>query len=124
MSQIGLSQGSLKRCRYMYFHHESLAQPNFFFFPVQDLRFGQLRLDDSNVQEQCWVWPNEGQEYFYDKHEWVRFRVEQEQWHDASPLSPSERQKIPLGEWKSPYSLTVSVHTLSSATSGNDNRPL
>lgn len=73
--------------------------------------FRQLTAD-SNVQEQCWVWPNEGQEYFYDKHEWVRFRVEQEIWHDASPLPPSERQKIPSGELKSPYSLTVSVHTI------------
>ena len=63
-----------------------------------------------NVQEQCWVWPNEGQEYFYDKHEWVRVRVEQESWHDASPLSPSERQHLSTVERKSPYSITVSHH--------------
>lgn len=62
-----------------------------------------------NAQEQCWVWPNEGQEYFYDKHEWVRVRVEQEHWHDASPLSPSERQIISAVERKSPYSITASM---------------
>lgn len=62
----------------------------------------------SNIHEQCWIWPNEGQEYFYDKHEWVRFRVEQEHWHDLSPLAPSERESASLLERKSPYSITVS----------------
>ncbi|KAL8720667.1 MAG: hypothetical protein Q9225_002496 [Loekoesia sp. 1 TL-2023] len=59
-----------------------------------------------NVQEQCWVWSNEGQEYFYDKTDWVRFRVEQEHWTDLSPISPSEREHTALPERKSPYCIT------------------
>ena len=61
----------------------------------------------SNVQEQCWVWNNEGTEYFYDKHEWVRIRIEQEHWHDQSPVAPSERESAAAMERKSPFSITV-----------------
>ncbi|KAI4237190.1 MAG: hypothetical protein L6R40_005968 [Gallowayella cf. fulva] len=62
-----------------------------------------------NSQEQCWVWSNEGQEYFYDKNEWVRFRVEQEHWTDLSPPTPPERDNVAHSERKSPYSITVST---------------
>ena len=61
----------------------------------------------SNVREQCWVWNNEGTEYFYDKHEWVRVRVEQEHWHDQSPMVPSESESAAATERKSPFSITV-----------------
>ncbi|KAL8730255.1 MAG: hypothetical protein Q9181_004722, partial [Wetmoreana brouardii] len=54
-----------------------------------------------NDQEQCWVWSNEGQEYFYDKTDWVRFRVEQEHWTDLSPIAPSERESAATTERKS-----------------------
>ncbi|MCJ1254457.1 DNA-directed RNA polymerase III subunit rpc25 [Lignoscripta atroalba] len=69
----------------------------------------QLMFPEStfNIAEQCWVWKNEGQEYFYDKHEWVRVRVEQEHWHDQSPVAPSEREAMSAQERKSPYSITV-----------------
>ncbi|KAI4089049.1 MAG: hypothetical protein LQ344_005620 [Seirophora lacunosa] len=63
-----------------------------------------------NIQEQCWVWSNEGQEYFYDKSEWVRFRVEQEHWTDISPLAPSEEETTGVLERKSPYTITISKH--------------
>ena len=48
-----------------------------------------------------------GYGYYYDKHDWVRFRVESEQWHDLSPVAPAEREAVALGERKSPYSITV-----------------
>ena len=54
------------------------------------------------------MWNNEGQEYFYDKHEWVRIRIEQEHWNDLSPLTPAEIEVSSALERKSPYSLTVS----------------
>ena len=63
----------------------------------------------SNVQEQCWVWNNDGTEYFYDKHEWVRVRIEQEHWHEQSPAAPSEREAAAATERKSPYSITVYI---------------
>ena len=66
----------------------------------------------SNVQEQVWTWVNDGDEYFYDKNEWVRVRVEDEQWIDISPSPPSERGDESTAERKSPYSITVSVFPL------------
>ncbi len=54
---------------------------------------------------------NDGDEYFYDKLEWVRFRVEEEQWNDLSPVAPSERGSEIAAERKSPYSITVSFST-------------
>ena len=63
----------------------------------------------SNVQEQVWTWVNDGNEYFYDKNEWVRVRVEDERWNDISPSPPSERGNESIVERKSPYSITVSL---------------
>lgn len=61
----------------------------------------------SNAQEQVWTWVNEGDEYFYDKNEWVRVRVEDEQWNDVSPSAPSGQGDESTTEQKSPYSITV-----------------
>lgn len=52
---------------------------------------------------------NDGDEYFYDKLEWVRVRVEEEYWNDLSPVAPSERGNESVTERKSPYSIAVSV---------------
>ena len=68
-------------------------------------------INHSNAAEQCWIWKNDGQEYFYDKHEWVRVRVEQEHWHDQSPVAPSAREAMFVQERKSPYSVTVRCST-------------
>ncbi len=62
----------------------------------------------SNRREQCWVWGNDGTDYYYDKHEWVRVRVEQADWHDISPLPPSERE-VATSERRAPYSITASM---------------
>lgn len=62
----------------------------------------------SNVQEQVWTWVNDGDEYFYDKLDWVRIRVEEEHWHDLTPVAPSERNNASIAERKSPYSIVVS----------------
>ncbi len=50
---------------------------------------------------------NDGDEYFYDKLEWVRVRVEEEHWTDLSPSAPSERGAETTAERKSPYSIVV-----------------
>ena len=50
---------------------------------------------------------NDGDEYFYDKLEWVRVRVEEEHWNDLSPVAPSERGTESAAERKSPFSITV-----------------
>ena len=76
----------------------------------------------SNVQEQCWVWNNEGTEYFYDKHEWVRIRVEQEHWHDQSPVAPAERESVAAQERISPFSITVCATTVGETSCANQTR--
>ena len=50
---------------------------------------------------------NDGNEYFYDKLEWVRVRVEEEHWNDLSPTAPSARGAESAAERKSPYSIVV-----------------
>ncbi|KAL2036878.1 hypothetical protein N7G274_010421 [Stereocaulon virgatum] len=62
-----------------------------------------------NVQEQVWTWVNDGDEYFYDKLDWVRIRVEEEHWHDFTPVAPSERNNASIAERKSPYSIIASM---------------
>ena len=54
------------------------------------------------------MWYNEGDEYFYDKNEWVRIRIEEEHWNDLSPIAPPERGAASNNEKKSPYSIVVS----------------
>ena len=54
------------------------------------------------------MWHNEGDEYFYDKSEWVRIRIEEEHWNDLSPVAPAEKGVESNDERKSPYSIVVS----------------
>ena len=81
-----------------------------------DCFLNESDLTYSNVQEQVWTWVNDGDEYFYDKNEWVRVRVEDEQWIDISPSPPSERGHESIAERKSPYSITVSTPPFDNAT--------
>lgn len=60
---------------------------------------------------------NDGQEYFFDRLDWVRVRVEEEHWNDQSPLAPSERGIDTEIVRKSPYSITVSFSVFSNASS-------
>ena len=63
----------------------------------------------SNVKEQCWVWRNEGSDFYFDKHDWVRVRIEQEHWHDTSPVAPMTDEQLASSDRKSPYSITASM---------------
>ncbi|PQE07074.1 dna-directed RNA polymerase iii subunit rpc8 protein [Rutstroemia sp. NJR-2017a BBW] len=42
----------------------------------------------SNHNEQIFVWINDGQEFFFDNQESVRFRVDSEEWVDQAPIGP------------------------------------
>jgi hypothetical protein len=70
-----------------------------------------------------WIWTtHDGNEFFYDKMEPVRFRVEAEVWHDHTPQKPSidgEESTAPTDSEKSaskvdkstrdvPYTIIVS----------------
>lgn len=63
-----------------------------------------------------WTWLNDGNEYFYDKSDWIRIRVEEEHWNDISPVAPSERNSETVAERKSPYFLIVRHIALSYVT--------
>ncbi|KAM3082975.1 DNA-directed RNA polymerase III complex subunit Rpc25 [Clarireedia jacksonii] len=41
-----------------------------------------------NHNEQIFVWINDGQEFFFDNQESVRFRVDSEEWVDQAPIGP------------------------------------
>jgi DNA-directed RNA polymerase III subunit RPC8 len=71
---------------------------------------------NSNSEESLWVWKTESGEYYYDKRETVRFRVEAEVWHDQSPGKPEknktneEGQSVPsVQPSKVPYTVIVSL---------------
>ena len=53
------------------------------------------------------VWKADGQEMYFDNHETVRFRVEEEEWNDAAPVGP-KREGVEV-ERKSPYKLVASM---------------
>ena len=64
-------------------------------------------ISNSDVNEQSWVWPYEGEKLVFERYEWVRVRIETEQWHDLSPVAPAEREAAALMGRRSPYSITV-----------------
>ncbi|KAE8444661.1 hypothetical protein EG329_014317 [Mollisiaceae sp. DMI_Dod_QoI] len=58
--------------------------------------------------EQLYVWETDGQTLFYDNQETVRFRIEDEIWHDQIPVGP--RDKEDAGAVKSsPYQLIATM---------------
>lgn len=61
----------------------------------------------SDAEDQVWVWRHETGDLFYDRNEWVRIRIEAEQWHDLAPVGPSTREPAKKEE-RSPYTITVS----------------
>jgi len=51
----------------------------------------------------------ESQELFFDKGDWVRVRVESEEFHDNSPTNPIDREAAATLERKAPYSILASM---------------
>ncbi|KAI9843731.1 MAG: DNA-directed RNA polymerase III subunit rpc25 [Thelocarpon superellum] len=70
----------------------------------EHLLFNGMKFDQN---EQIWIWENEGETYYLDKMEQIRFRVESEEWNDQSPVAPSERGAAAALERKSPYVIRV-----------------
>ncbi|KAF4629630.1 hypothetical protein G7Y89_g8507 [Cudoniella acicularis] len=59
-----------------------------------------------NDKEQVFTWNTSETELYYDNHEKVRFRIEEEHWHDQTPVGPgkeADENKL------SPYTLTASM---------------
>lgn len=61
----------------------------------------------SDRNEQCFKWRTEDlQELFYDNHETVRFRIEEEHWHDQTPIGPRQKEEEVK---RSPYTITATM---------------
>lgn len=64
----------------------------------------------SEESEQVYIWRNEGSELYFDKGDIVRFRIENEEWHDQSELAPPRKEDTTSEiEQKVPYSIVVSL---------------
>ena len=56
------------------------------------------------------MWKNDGSELYFDKGDTVRFKIEQERWHDQSPTAPPiKTDSTAEMEKKVPYSLVVRI---------------
>ncbi|KAF3928167.1 hypothetical protein AA313_de0205391 [Arthrobotrys entomopaga] len=61
--------------------------------------------------EQVWVWRTEdGDELFFDKNETVRFRVEEEEFVDNTPVDPALRDSLADADMTPPYKLIGSCY--------------
>ncbi|KAL1975281.1 hypothetical protein VTN31DRAFT_3673 [Thermomyces dupontii] len=75
-------------------------------FVPPDLLFPGSRFD---VADQVWIWENDGNTFYFDIGEIVRFRVEAEEWHDQIPTGPDHPDTVTVSERKPPYSIQGSM---------------
>lgn len=68
-----------------------------------------MLFEDSNfdVKENVWIWNNDGNDFYMDKNEVIRFRVEEEAFEDQLPVPPHLREEMAEVEIKPPYRLIV-----------------
>ncbi|KAG9245966.1 RNA polymerase III subunit Rpc25-domain-containing protein [Calycina marina] len=62
--------------------------------------------------EGCWVWKTGDAELFFDTQETVRFRVDEEDWHDQTPISaqpPSNEDDFAVKEKDVPYKIIATM---------------
>jgi DNA-directed RNA polymerase III subunit RPC8 len=52
-----------------------------------DIRYYTINMSSDHL-EQVWIWNNEGEAYYMDKNEEIRFRVEDEKFRDQTPRAP------------------------------------
>jgi DNA-directed RNA polymerase III subunit RPC8 len=80
------------------------------FFPLSP---HNLTLSRSSRDEQNYQWPTSTVDtLYYDNHDTVRFRIEEEHWFDQSPTGPAAgagNGGDPAGAPRSPYTLLASM---------------
>jgi hypothetical protein len=69
----------------------------------------------SDGKEQVWIWHNDGQEFYMDKNEVIRFRVESEQFVDQLPIPPHLKNEEVSLQKKPPYALVVRFRSITRA---------
>ncbi|KAJ6783415.1 hypothetical protein PWT90_02225 [Aphanocladium album] len=73
------------------------------FVPFEELPAGA----EYNHSEQLWIWNlDEEERLFYDTHEMVRLQVIDEEWHDQTPIGPTQAEDSPI---KTPYRIKGSM---------------
>ncbi|KAH8708123.1 DNA-directed RNA polymerase III subunit RPC8 [Beauveria bassiana] len=73
------------------------------FVPFEELPAGA----EYNHSEQLWIWNiDEEERLFYDTHEMVRLQVVDEEWHDQTPIGPTQAEDSPI---KTPYRIKGSM---------------
>ncbi|KAF3938452.1 hypothetical protein ABW19_dt0203321 [Dactylella cylindrospora] len=60
--------------------------------------------------EQVWVWHTEDDELYFDKNELIRFRVEEEEFNDNTPVDPALRDSLADADMSPPYRLIGSCY--------------
>jgi DNA-directed RNA polymerase III subunit RPC8 len=60
--------------------------------------------------EQVWVWQSGDDMLYLDKNELVRFRIEEEEFIDNTPLNPSLRDSVVDADRNPPYRLIASCY--------------
>ena len=63
----------------------------------------------SNKQEQVFTWTTDDSTLYYDNHETVRFRIEEEVWHDQAPTKATGGEGEEAPPKKSPYGIIASM---------------
>lgn len=61
-----------------------------------------------DVKENVWVWNNDGNEFYLDKNEVIRFRVEEEKFEDQLPVPPHLKDALKEQERTPAYRIIVS----------------
>lgn len=62
-----------------------------------------------DVKENVWIWNNDGNEFYMDKNEVIRFRVEEEAFEDQLPVPPHLQDDRLEEERKPPYRIVASA---------------
>lgn len=60
-----------------------------------------------DVKENVWIWSNDGNQFFMDKNELIRFRIEEEAFEDQLPIPPHLQDDRMEVERKPPYRIIV-----------------
>lgn len=60
-----------------------------------------------DVKENVWIWNNDGNEFYMDKNELIRFRIEEEAFEDQLPIPPHLQDDRMEVERKPPYRIIV-----------------
>ncbi|KAI5782422.1 RNA polymerase III subunit Rpc25-domain-containing protein [Pyronema domesticum] len=62
-----------------------------------------------DVKENVWVWNNDGNEFYLDKNEVIRFRVEEEKFEDQLPVPPHLKDALKEQERTPAYRIIASA---------------